>query len=228
MRTVLLHGYLVLLVAVSGALSLTDICPWSPLQKVEGQICAGPHPIESRPLGLWKKADGLDHVRLAWKGPESCVNETCIFYNKRMGDGIVLLTTERNAEIIRKFPVIPNSAGAGEQLRVTEVPGKGIGVVATRKISKGETILVRSPTMMGQTAAYVGLEKGTREVLYDVAIGKLPSKGQELFMGQMGKDVHEKINTNCFQLYVDGANESGSHLGCYPEISRFNHDCRPK
>ncbi|KAI2616894.1 SET domain-containing protein [Hypomontagnella submonticulosa] len=199
MRTVLLHGYLVLLVAVSGALSLTDICPWSPLQKVEGQI-----------------SDGLDHVRLAWKGPESCVNETCIFYNKRMGDGIVLLTTERNAEIIRKFPVIPNSAGAGEQLRVTEVPGKGIGVVATRKISKGETILVRSPTMMGQTAAYVGLEKGTREVLYDVAIGKLPSKGQELFMGQMGKD-----------LYVDGANESGSHLGCYPEISRFNHDCRP-
>ncbi|KAI0382385.1 SET domain-containing protein [Hypomontagnella monticulosa] len=221
MRTTLLFSYLALLGAVSGA---ADICPWSPLQEVEPQTCPRAYLIGDPLAATWRRLH--DPIQLAWKGPENCVNDTCIFYNKRMGDGIVLLTTERNAEIISSFPVKANS-GETERFRVTEVPGKGIGVVATRKIKKGETILVRSPTMMGQTAAYIGMEKGTREVLYDIAIGKLPSKGRELFMGQMGKDVHEKINTNCFQLYVDGANESGSHLGCYPEISRFNHDCRP-
>ncbi|KAK6953087.1 hypothetical protein Daesc_005387 [Daldinia eschscholtzii] len=81
--------------------------------------------------------------------------------------------------------------------------------------------------MMVQTALHVGLEPRTRDVLYDLAVNKLPTKGRELFMRQMGKDVYDKIETNCFQMYIDGANDSGSHLGCYPEISRFNHDCRP-
>ncbi|OTA98986.1 hypothetical protein M426DRAFT_325541 [Hypoxylon sp. CI-4A] len=81
--------------------------------------------------------------------------------------------------------------------------------------------------MMVHTDSHIELEPGTRDVLYDIAIGKLPREGQELFMGQMGRDVHDKIETNCFQIYIDGDNESGGHLGCYPEISRFNHDCRP-
>ncbi|KAI1474274.1 SET domain-containing protein [Daldinia eschscholtzii] len=159
-------------------------------------------------------------------GPENCVNETCIYSNQHIGDGIVLLTSERNAKIASSFTVTGNYE-ASLPFHVAEVPGKGVGIVADRKIHKGETIFIRSPTMMVQTAPHVGLEPRTRDVLYDLAVNKLPTKGRELFMRQMGKDVYDKIETNCFQMYIDGANDSGSHLGCYPEISRFNHDCRP-
>ncbi|KAI1803079.1 SET domain-containing protein [Daldinia bambusicola] len=160
-------------------------------------------------------------------GPQHCANETCIFSNHQIGDGIVLVTSERNAEIASSFPITARFEVNELPFHVAEVPGKGIGIVADRKIRKGETILIRSPTMMVQTAPHVGMEPRIRDVLYDQAISKLPTKGRELFMGQMGKDVYDKIETNCFQMYIDGVNDSGSHLGCFPEISRFNHDCRP-
>ncbi|KAI1469302.1 SET domain-containing protein [Daldinia caldariorum] len=160
-------------------------------------------------------------------GPAHCINETCVFSNHHIGDGTVLLTNEKNAKIASNFPIPARFEAKELPFHVAEVAGKGVGIVADRKIRKGETILIRSPTMMVQTAPHVGMGPRTRDVLYDLAISKLPPKGLELFMGQMGKDIYDKIETNCFQMYIDGANDSGSHLGCFPEISRFNHDCRP-
>ncbi|KAI0836962.1 SET domain-containing protein [Hypoxylon sp. FL0890] len=231
MRITALYGYLALASTGARALIPTEICPWSPLQRIESEICADPNPVRSSRLGgpsdAQKGAHGAATPQLAWKGPEHCINETCVFSNQLIGDGIVLLTTQRNARIAATFPIAPSATAATLPFHKTEVSGKGIGIVASRRIRKGEIILVRSPTMMVQTAPHVEMEPGARDVLYDIAVGKLPKKGRELFMGQMGKDVHDKVETNCFQLYIDGANESGSHLGCYPEVSRFNHDCRP-
>ncbi|KAI0850343.1 SET domain-containing protein [Daldinia vernicosa] len=219
MRVIELYGYLALFGTVAGASSLGAICPWSPLSKIEDGTCAG--------LGQKRILRNLSGVNLDWEGPEHCVNETCIFSNEHIGDGIVLVTSEVNAKIASNFPVMVNNGATTLPFHVAEVPGKGVGIVADRKIRKGETILIRSPTMMVQTAPHVGMESGTRDVLYDIAVRKLPTRGRELLMGQMGEDVYDKIETNCFQMYIDGASDSGSHLGCYPEISRFNHDCRP-
>lgn len=224
MRLATLNAFLVLSGALARADASAGICPSSPLQVVN-QICVNPEYV--RVTSQKSPGDAIT-LESSWKGPEHCVNDTCIFFNERVGDGIVILTTERNAAIASNFPSTDRPKENVLPFHVAEVPGKGIGIVADRKIPKGETILIRTPTMMVQTAPHVGLELGTRDLLYDLAVQKLPSKGHELFMGQMGKDVYDKIETNCFQLYIDGANESGSHLGCYPEISRFNHDCRPK
>ncbi|KAI2616777.1 SET domain-containing protein [Hypoxylon sp. NC1633] len=224
MRATSVGSFVALSGIAVGALALSEICPRSPLQGIEDQICAGP----KWGLSATRKGDGDSSLpHLPWKGPEHCVNETCIFSNQHVGDGIVLFTSERDAHIASNFPVMASSTAATLPFHTAEIAGKGIGVVADRKIRKGETILVRSPTIMVQTEAHVGMEPGTRDVLYDLAVDRLPSKGRQLFMGQMGRDVFDKIEMNCFQLYIDGANESGGHLGCYPEISRFNHDCRP-
>ncbi|KAI1773279.1 SET domain-containing protein [Hypoxylon cercidicola] len=222
MRIAVLNAFLALSGALAKADALPGICPWSPLQAVN-QICVSPEFVH---LASEKSHYDATILQSAWEGPEHCVNDTCIFSNKHVGDGIVLLTTERNAGLARNFPPVARSE-AILPFHVAEIPGKGVGIIADRKISKGETIMIRTPTMLVQTAPHVGLEPGTRDALYDLAVQKLPSKGHDLFMGQMGKDVYDKIETNCFQLYIDGSNESGSHLGCYPEISRFNHDCRP-
>ncbi|KAI6083045.1 SET domain-containing protein [Hypoxylon rubiginosum] len=223
MRTVTINVFLVLLGAFARVSTPAGVCPSSPLQ-VTNRVCIKPD--FERP-SLQKPPVDVTTLELSWKGPEHCVNNTCIFFSEHVGDGIALLTTERNAVIASNFPTVAKSKAKSLQFHAAEIPGKGIGIVADRKIRKGEPILTRTPTFMVQTASHVGLEPGTRDVLYDLAVHKLPSAGQELFMGQMGKDIYDKIETNCFQLYIDGANESGSHIGCYPEISRFNHDCRP-
>ncbi|KAI2775226.1 SET domain-containing protein [Daldinia loculata] len=204
MRVTGLYGYLAVFVAVARANSLTAIYPWSPLGEISGGIFAK---FES---GQERSSSKLSKANLDWEGPEHCVNETCIISNDHMGDGIVLITSEINAKIASNFPVTGNNGAAALPFHVAEVPGKGVGIVADRKIRKGETILIRSPTMMVQTAPHVGMESGTRDVLYDLAVGKLPTRGRELFMSQMGKDIYNKIETNCFS-----------------NISRFNHDCRP-
>ncbi|KAI1371250.1 SET domain-containing protein [Hypoxylon crocopeplum] len=232
MRVVAICWFLAVSGVATKATALTEICPWSPLQleRVEDRICASQSGESSRlggPTATQKGFYDSASLQSLWEGPEHCVNDTCIYSSHRIGDGIVLLTTERNAHIASNFPIPSNAAAATLPFHVAEIPGKGIGIVADRSIRKGETILVRSPTMLVQTSPHVGLEPGTRDVLYDLAVEKLPAKGQELFVSQMGKDVYDKIETNCFQMYIDGADESGSHLGCYPEISRFNHDCRP-
>ncbi|KAI8963448.1 SET domain-containing protein [Daldinia sp. FL1419] len=231
MRAIGFYCYLALLGGASGANYLVEICPRSPLYQIEDSECTGfelgDGQRSSKLSGARKGSDDTVALSPGWEGPEYCVSGTCLFSNHHIGEGIVLLTSERNAKIVTNFPVTTNYEAATLPFHVADVPGKGVGVVADRKIRKGETIFIRSPTMLVQTTPHVELEQGTRDALYDLAVGKLPTKGQEIFVGQMGKDVHDKIETNCFQMYIDGANDSGSHLGCYPEISRFNHDCRP-
>ncbi|KAI1103008.1 SET domain-containing protein [Jackrogersella minutella] len=228
MRARTLYGYLALAGTTAGSSLLAGVCPWTSLQRINDQTCLSPDPVRrARPLDGIKGAHHSTSPQSSWTGPDHCVNETCIFANQHLGDGIVLLTTERNAHIAKNFPIAASSAEITLPFHVDEVPGKGVGIVADRNIRKGEVILVRTPALMVQTAPHVEMEQGARDVLYNIAVDKLPEKGNALFMGQMGRDIHDKIETNCFQVYIDGANESGSHLGCYPEISRFNHDCRP-
>ncbi|KAI1207730.1 SET domain-containing protein [Annulohypoxylon truncatum] len=225
-------GFIALIGTAAGSTTSKGVCLLlNPLQKFDDEICASSDLVrDSRPDGSPEVLRGTHHSappKAAWEGPEDCVNETCIFSNKALGDGSILITTERNARIAANFPIVAGTTAAALPFHIEKVKGKGIGIFADRKIRKGEVILVRPPTLMVQTSPHVEMERATLDALYSLAVEKLPRKGQELFMGQMGRDIYDKIETNCFQLYVDGSRESGSHLGCYPEVSRFNHDCRP-
>ncbi|KAI0179904.1 SET domain-containing protein [Hypoxylon sp. FL1284] len=215
---------LVSFASLAEAGALAGICPWSPAQKIK-QVCANPHFIKPAP-----PSDSIHEKTLSdWKGPEHCVNNTCIYSNERIGDGLVLLTTEQNADTVKNFPP-PSQTQAKETIypfHAEEIPGKGMGIIADRKIPKGETIFIRTPVLMVQADAHITLERGARDALYDLAVQKLPDKGQELFMGQMGKDPYTKIEVNCFQFFIRGADKTGGHIGCYPEVAKMNHDCRP-
>ncbi|RYP10565.1 hypothetical protein DL765_008069 [Monosporascus sp. GIB2] len=144
------------------------------------------------------------------------------------GGGIVLITSQRNANIVSSLPTALDAHEASPPpFYAADIPGKGVGLIANRTIRRGEFIMVRSPTMMVQVAAHLGLDPENRDMLYKEALSRLPKRAQDSFMSQMGRNIGEKIDMNAFQLYVDGRNESSSHLSCYPEVSRFNHDCRP-
>ncbi len=66
-------------------------------------------------------------------------------------------------------------------------------------------------------------------LVYEFAVARLPKNRRDAFLGQMGRDIHDKINTNSFQFFVHGTDEKGTrHLAAYPDVAKFNHDCRPK
>ncbi len=142
------------------------------------------------------------------------------------------MTSRRSAEIISNFPTVPEPPLTPPPFYEAEVPGKGIGLIANRTIQRGETVIVELPTMLVQAVTHYGMNPAPRDILYNRALARLPEQKQGLFMGQMGKDVYDKMETNCFQVFIDRGNKhdmiGGNHLGCYPRASRFNHDCRPK
>ncbi|KAI1501958.1 hypothetical protein F5X99DRAFT_408577 [Biscogniauxia marginata] len=210
-----------------------QICPLSPFRSSKESVCTGPEiagdsiTTESL-LDIQGEGHKLTGDQSLWRGPEHCVNETCVFANDEIGGGIVLVTNNYYAQLAKSFPRVsePDSA-ASPPFYAAEVPGKGVGLVANRTIHKGEILMVKTPSLMAQAGPIARMEEGTRDMLYDLAIGKLPAPRRDEFMNQMGEGVHGKVDTNCFQLFIGGGEEGSSHVGCYPEISRFNHDCRP-
>lgn len=224
----LIYGFsFTLVIAVAKAISLPDVTPWSPLQLVQAPICIKSYPDGTSTTQTYKARPGS-----AWEGLETCNRQACIFSNRELGGGIVLVTSPKNAEIVSDFPNPPEPPLAPQPFYQAMVSGKGVGLIANRTIYRGETIMVRPATMIVQTDAHVRLDPEPRDMLYDRAVARLPDPKRDLFMGQMGKDIFNKIEINCFQVLLDNKDEgdakAGSHLGCYPEISRFNHDCRPK
>ncbi|KAI1199675.1 hypothetical protein F5X97DRAFT_322163 [Nemania serpens] len=199
-------------------------CPWdSTIQKLRPQVCASPDFIRNQ-LGLYPPPPPN------WSGPESCVNGTCVFSHvaRTWGGGVALITSPQHARIIQEYDVGDDGGADPPPFEAEDIPGKGIGLRATRAIARGEVLMVRAPTLIAQEAAIVDLQVSARDRMYDIALARLPKDRRDGFMSQMGRDVHNKINTNCFQLFVSGVSERGtSHMACYPDAARLNHDCRP-
>ncbi|KAI1814188.1 hypothetical protein GGS20DRAFT_549731 [Poronia punctata] len=165
-----------------------------------------------------------------WKGPEHCVNGTCIFSNAVQNGGIALITGAAHAKTIQEYEIVADDGGGADpsSFVVEDVPGKGVGLRATRFIAKGEVLMVRSPTLMVRTDSLEGMDDSVRDLMYEVALARLPKSKREAFDAQMGSGVHGKINTNSFQMFVAAAGEQPArHFGSYPDIARMNHDCRP-
>jgi hypothetical protein len=170
-------------------------------------------------------------VEASWEGPSHCVKEYCVFANRKHSGGIVLVTTQGNVDRVAGLPDL--SAGGASKpppYAVTEVPGKGHGLVANATIKHGDRIMRRMPSVLvhRNLMQHVGREEFAR--MLDAAIMKLPAPRRRAYMRQVGQSGGHKLSdilfTNSFQMDVGG--ENGHHLGNFPEVSRFNHDCRPK
>ncbi|KAK4240433.1 SET domain-containing protein 5 [Achaetomium macrosporum] len=218
-------------------------CSWSPLLGRQDQLtCAAPRPKEqTQPTVDWKveipelwDEHGERYLppkayKLAppWVGPEQCFTEFCLFSNRDAGQGMALVTTARNAYLTAHYPAPPASGVEPTAFYEEEVPGKGIGLIANRKIRKGEIIMQRVPALLIQDTVHMDLDPEVREQLYQTAVDRLPEATQERFLRQMGNTLFDKVEKNAFRMFVDGDHKHSLHLGVLPEVSRFNHDCRP-
>ena len=178
---------------------------------------------------------GLSHED--WHGPHACAGGVyCVYSNPSFanGRGIVLVTTPGHAEEISVLPALGNAStdqdGSSGIFSIVEVPGKGLGIVATRPIRRGQRIMVYPPAIIAHGGVVGDLDVEEQGRLFEVGVGNLPADTRETFMAQMGHSGGHKIlditNTNSFLL--KNAIGYGGYFGNFPEVSMYNHDCRPK
>lgn len=114
-------------------------------------------------------------------------------------------------------PVAP--ADGDEPYELREIPGKGIGVVATRRIRRGEVVLSDTAAVISMLNPPRGILAAHKKVLAEKAYGQLGEEGQELISALSGGErggVEGIFNANMFTISLAGWEK---HRGLFPKVS---------
>ncbi|KAF2832792.1 hypothetical protein CC86DRAFT_450677 [Ophiobolus disseminans] len=163
-------------------------------------------------------------------GEQLCIYTLATFAS---GRGISIFTTPALARKVAALPAFTEWSASAHQdvniptntYRATSLPGKGIGMLATKSLIFGDRITSYTPAFL----AYLEDELGTmeREAYWRHAIEQLPSAIKEEFLGLSyvyGDErvrVQDIVKANTFQVEIGGV----KHLAVWPETSRANHAC---
>lgn len=175
---------------------------------------------------------------------ENTTTQFCVFTTTAIHDnrGLSIITKPEIARLMARSPVFSlNSKPVLSSLSendprappyiVAAVPGKGMGVVATRTIERGDLIKAHPAIAIFHNSA---VEKDSPQYvdhhgpLRELAVKQLPPASQDLFMSMAAHNeseepIIERIYTNTFGEDFGGE----EHSIVVPETARLNHDCRP-
>ncbi|KAK1763503.1 hypothetical protein QBC33DRAFT_459372 [Phialemonium atrogriseum] len=158
------------------------------------------------------------------------------------GESVSLITTpERFAKLASESAFRERVDDSSSQVlsesslpyRDVAIPGKGIGLIATRPIRAGQRIMAHRPAVMVDGRAYPGMSKENLADLLARAVEPLPPVHRDRFLNLSTHDgangytdlVHKIFTTNTFRTSVnDGESDFYS---TFTEVSRLNHDCQP-
>ncbi|CAN8096393.1 unnamed protein product [Discula destructiva] len=189
----------------------------------------------------------------AWTRASSCTanvngtDEYCVFTSATFaaGRGISVVTSPQRADFLANLPAFtrgevvlkhenaePDRDGA--PFEFVHVPGKDMGVVATRPIYRGDHLMSFTPAVVIDYGAFDTLAPEEVRRLQTEAADQLPLNVKGRFMDLSTHDgasdhverVEKILRTNAFDVSVLDDGETGLYV-VFPEISRFNHDCRP-
>ncbi|KAB5572321.1 hypothetical protein GE09DRAFT_1269063 [Coniochaeta sp. 2T2.1] len=188
-----------------------------------------------------------------WTYPPYCVKPLnkprldppyCVFSSDhyRGGHGLSIITTPQLAASIadglddgivpphirdHSSSFLAQSDAPAPSFEITDLPGRGKGAVATRKIRQWEVAMVAYPAFISQMDLWEPLGPDQIRAVLRQAIQQLPGEQQEIIFSldhsTGGALVQDILNTNIFGIELDGV----MHMGLYPETSRLNHACRP-
>ncbi|KAL1838807.1 hypothetical protein VTJ49DRAFT_2200 [Mycothermus thermophilus] len=192
------------------------------------------------PLPLDDHPSAWPSLGSPWTHPPVCESSAdgttkyCVYTNSRHGPrGWSIVTTpETAANSVWILNQALNGTTTKTRLpeppayKMVDVPGKGKGLVTTRKIRRYEEILVDHATLMvdimftTRVPAFLGYR------LLHAAVNQLADAESVLALGQSNTLARDKIEnilrTNAFNAKLGGA----PHIALYPLVSRINHACK--
>ena len=225
-----------LILAHEVSAELLSECTQSPLLLQHHLACPSPW----RPSATRKQTPTPKSVKSSWKGkpsapwdgPYDCSDKYCTYVNRHLNGGLVLISVEDNVHLIDQFPVLPTYSPSNSSddapFYAAQIPGKGVGLIARRAIRRNEVILRNTPAMLIQFGPHLDFSAAEREDVYAKAARLLPEPRRREFARQFGVTTFEKVDKNSFRLFINGRRNFSGHIGVYPDVSRMNHDCRPK
>ena len=160
-----------------------------------------------------------------------CIYTSSTFSN---GRGISIFTTPTLAKTFALLPAFtspqpPHINVPTDAYTATTIPGKGLGMLATRDLVFGDMVTAYTPVFL----AYLEVELSTleREKWWRRAVEQLPEESKDTFLdlatiyGDERVRVQDIVKSNTFRVEVGGG---VGHLAIWPETSRANHACAPK
>ncbi|ROT35736.1 SET domain-containing protein [Sodiomyces alkalinus F11] len=184
-----------------------------------------------------------------WTGGSRCAGEYCLYANRAFGGerGIVVITTAHGLEKVKAIAgraaakTLEDEGDSHSSLPsgpspfyVEEVSGKGLGMLASRALRRGDVVLTRVPALLAHRNFMERTPREERERLLGLVLSLLPAATRRSFVRQAGRfgghEVADIVTTNSFQVDLGGdgtGSSAGHHYANFPEVSRFNHDCRP-
>ncbi|KAH8771688.1 hypothetical protein F5883DRAFT_491819 [Diaporthe sp. PMI_573] len=186
-----------------------------------------------------------------WTGPHTCAGDYCIYAhpNFAAGRGIALITTPESAQALANLPVFSEladpaaaasfieSASVNVRSPATEVQyisGKGRGLAASQPIHRGMQVMAYTPALVLHRNLVDDLGRVDQLRLLREAVGRLPETTRAAFWRQLGQthaegddDILDIVMNNSFNLPLLPGTGLGPFIGNFPEVSMYNHDCRP-
>ncbi|KAK4232036.1 hypothetical protein QBC38DRAFT_143525 [Podospora fimiseda] len=192
-----------------------------------------------------------------WEYTTPCFNssksksEICVFSDVDFADGrgTSFVMTESRAAHLAKYPAFTNPElvkNVNQDLKRTipakydmkEFPGKGMGLVATEHIKRGDLIMANTASLIIDYRAFEELTKEEYTQLQAAGVDYLPKAHRDAVLALSTHDGADRTHiervdkiaaTNSFDIDPDEDDEIQDHgfYVLFPEIARMNHDCRP-
>lgn len=177
--------------------------------------------------------------------------EYCVFADSTFAEnrGTTIVTTAERAAYLERQPAFTDPSltkGVNQDIirtkpakyKVEKIEGKGLGVVATGFIDRGELIMANTVSLLFDYAAYENLERDDYLEIQAKAVDSLPETHRQRILDMSTHDegnfsyldLVEKItSTNAFDIEPeeDDVDQENNFYVLFPEIARMNHDCRP-
>lgn len=166
----------------------------------------------------------------------------CVYTNASFSDGrgISILTTPGVAEKFATLPPFQNSTALSSRginvdadpkdrpWYTVSIPGKGIGMRASRPLQRGDLITAYTPVVL----AHIGdsLFTEDREKLLRLAVEQLPVGSRDAYLDlakiydEADVIAQDVLKANGFDMEIGAL----KHGAVFPEASRYNHACAPK
>ena len=223
--------------------SATTAQPWAVLTSE----CAPGVPEPLQPHSRFGCPRPVDEIEMLgptswspWTNRPSCVNGTsdlgtpikyCTFTNSRHGyDGMSIITRPETAArslhlldewlpTVYRERIRTKNGTTDPPYKIVDIPGKGKGVIATRRIARYETIMVDYAHLLIDIdfPVVVRREEGYEMLLK--ATAQLPNPNSVLGLGRSnpwaGNPVEDVLRTNAFHTPL----ADSDHMALYPDVA---------